>query len=261
MMKLRITEQYDRTKKKRKRIFWGITAGCLILALAVIIVLRAYELKNITISGTTHYTEEELKELLCTEPTDSISFLFYLRLKWQEPEGIPFIEAIETRLVDRNSVELVVHEKLVTGCVEQMGSYLYFDREGMVVESTRVRLEDVPLLTGLRFSRIVLKEKLQIQREGMFQTILNLARLIEKQELHVSEINFNSDYEVTLYVDGCEILLGQRENYDESMAVLKSVLASAEGRRLKIDMRYYEDGNGRITSVPLEEEDAVPEGM
>ncbi len=258
---MRITEQYDRIKKKRKRIFWGITVGCLTLAVALIIVIRSYELKNITISGNTHYTEEELKELVFTESTDQISFLFYLRMKWKGTEEIPFIETIETRMTDRNSIELVVHEKLVTGCVEQMGSYLYFDREGIVVESAHVRLEDVPLLTGLRFSRIVLKEKLEIQRDGMFQTILNLSRLIEKQELAVSEISFNADYEVALHVDGCEVLLGKKDNYDESMAVLKSVLASAEGRKLRIDMRYYEDGNGRITSVPLEQEEPVTEGV
>lgn len=250
---MRVAEHYDRTKRKRRKIFYAIIAACFVLAAVVVFIVKAYELEDITIIGNTRYTEEELKELIFTEPTDQVTFLFYLRMKTKGIEEIPFIEKVEVTMTGRGSVEIVVHEKLVTGCVEQMGSYMYFDREGMVVESTRTRLSDIPLVTGLRFSRIVLKEKLVVQKEELFQTILNLTRLIEKQQLEVSEIRFNSDYEVTLYVADCEVLLGKRDNYDEIIAVLRSVLASAEGRKLRIDMSNYEEGNGRITSVPLSE--------
>ncbi|MBQ9120640.1 MAG: cell division protein FtsQ/DivIB [Lachnospiraceae bacterium] len=248
---MRVTEQQEDGKKKTRILFFGIIALCLVLAIAAVVVVRTYELKNVTFTGNTRYTEEELKERIFTEATDQISFLFYLRMKTKGTEEIPFIEKLETHMPDSHSIEIVVHEKLITGCVEQMGSYLYFDREGIVVESTRERLEDVPLVTGLRFSQIVLEEKLVVQKESLFQTILNLARLIEKQELEVTEIHFNSDYEVTLYVSGCEVFLGYRENYDVVLATLKSVLSSAEGRKLLIDMSNYEEGNGRITSTPL----------
>ena len=53
------------------------------------------------------------------------------------------------------------------------GSYLYFDRDGIVVESSRIKLEDIPVITGLNFSRIVLHEQLKVQKEEMFTVILS----------------------------------------------------------------------------------------
>lgn len=249
---MRVSEQKVK-RKKPKRIFTWIVVGCLLLAGGLVITLKTCELKQVTITGSVRYSEEEIKQLLMTGPTDHITFLFWLRSRLQDWENIPFIEKIELEMTSKNSVEITIYEKLVTGCVEQMGSYLYFDREGRVVESSRQRLEDIPLVTGLKFSHIVLQQPLQVQREELFEVILNLVRLIEKQELTVEEIHFNSEYEVSLMIADCEVLLGKRRNYDEVIAVLRSVLASAEGRRLCIDMSNYENGNGRITAKSLED--------
>lgn len=253
---MRISERYTQ-KRKRKKTFYIILFFCLFLAAAFVILVKSCELENVTVNGNTRYTQEEIEQLLVTEPTDQITFLFWLRSRLQGFESIPFIEKLEVEMTDRHSVTVTVYEKLVTGCVEQMGSYLYFDKDGIIVESSRVHLEDIPVVTGLKFSKIVLKEKMEVQKEGLFDIILDLVRLIDKQGLHTEEIRFGADYEVTLITDGCEVLLGRRENYDEVLAVLKSLLESSEGRKLRIDMTGYEKGNDRITAQPLE--DTEPE--
>lgn len=249
---MKITE-YHAYKKKKKRKFRIILLICLSLAAAAAVLVEACKLEDVAVTGNTRYTKEEIEDMLVTEPTDYVTFLFWLRGRLQGFGSIPFIEKLEVGMADRHSATVTVYEKLVTGCVEQMGSYLYFDRDGVVVESSRIRLEDIPVITGLKFNKIVLKEKMEVQREELFEVILNLVRLIDKQELHVTEIRFGTDYEVTLYIGGYEVLLGRRENYDEVMAVLKSVMESWEGRRLRIDMSGYENGNGRITAQPLED--------
>lgn len=246
--------------KKGKRLMTAILWGCLIFALAAVIFLKAFELKEVTVTGGSRYTAEEIEDMLVTRTTDRISLFFWLRLRFSGAQDIPFVEKVEIELTGRDSVEITVYDKLVTGCVEQMGSYLYFDREGMIVESSRERLPDVPLVTGLKFSRIVLREKMVVAKEGIFDVILDLARLIQKQELDVSRIAFDSDGAVTLYIGEHVVLLGKREHYDEALAVLKSLLAASEGRKLKIDMTAYENGNNRITAQPLEEETASGDG-
>lgn len=240
--------RFRRGKKKIKFLILGFFL--LFLAVAGMAIAKSCKLENIEIYGNSRYTAAEMEQLLVTEPTDSITFLFWLRGRLEGFQSIPFIEKVEVDMAGRNSVLVTVHEKRVTGCVEQMGSYLYFDREGIIVESTKEHFKDIPLVTGLKFSKVVQGEKMEVQREGLFQTILNLARLIEKQELDVSEINFNMDYEITLFTEGCEVLLGKKENYDEEMAILKSVLNSSQGRKLKIDMT-----GGRITALSLEEQE------
>lgn len=239
--------------RRRKRLFTWILFLCLLIAVSVVVFLKSYELETITFEGNTRYTQQELTALLMTKKTDSITPFFWLRMKWKGADDIPFIEKTDIRMTDRHSVEITVYEKLVTGCVELRNQYMYFDREGIVVESSARRLPDVPLVTGLSFSKIVLREKLEVQRDELFDVILNLVRLIDKQEIDVQQIRFQQDYSVTLYTENCEVLLGKRDYYDNVLAVLKPVLASAQGRSLKIDMTLYENGNDRITAQPLEE--------
>lgn len=250
---MRRTNGY-RPVRRGKRILAKILCVCLVFAVAAVIFLKLFELKHFHVTGGSRYSEEEIRELLVTKPTDQVSLFFWLRMRLSGAGVIPFVEKVEVELSGRDGVEVTVHDKLVTGCVEQMGSYLYFDREGMVVESAKERLSDVPLVTGLKFSKIVLREKMVTAKEGIFDVILDLARLIEKQELAVTQISFDAEDAVTLYVDGNVVFLGKREHYDEALAVLKSLLAASDGRKFKFDMTAYESGNNRITAQSLEPE-------
>ncbi len=229
---MRKTNRY-RPVKKRKKLLTVVLCGCLVLAIAVVIFLKMFELKHFTVTGGSRYSAKEMERLLVTKPTDKVSLFFWLRMRLFGAEEIPFVEKVEIELTGRGSVEVTVHDKLVTGCVEQMGSYLYFDREGMVVESSRQRLMDVPLVTGLKFSKIVLRERMVTAKEGIFDVILDLARLIQKNELEVSQIAFGADDAVTLYVDGNVVSLGKKEHYDEALAVLKSLIAASGERKFK----------------------------
>lgn len=255
-IKMRKTNTYAPVKRG-KRLLTVILSGCLVFAFAVVIFLKAFELKHITVTGGSRYTAQEIQDMLITRTTDRVSLFFWLRMRFSTEQEIPFVEKIDIKLTGRDSVEVTVYDKMVTGCVEQMGSYLYFDREGMIVESSRERLSDVPLVTGLKFTKVVLREKMVVSEEGIFDVILDLARLIEKQELEVSRIAFDSDYAVTLYIGENVVLLGKRDYYDDVLAVLKSLLNASEGRKLKIDMTAYEDGNNRITAQTIEEEDGL----
>lgn len=248
---MRKTNRY-RPVKRRKNLLTVVLCVCLVLAIAIVIFLKLFELKHFTVTGGSRYSAQEMEQLLVTKPTDKVSLFFWLRMRLFGAGEIPFVEKVEIELTGRGSVEVTVHDKLVTGCVEQMGSYLYFDREGLIVESARERLSDVPLVTGLKFSKIVLRERMVTAKEGIFDVILDLARLIEKNDLKVSQIAFDANDAVTLYVDGNVVLLGKKEHYDETLAVLKSLIAASGGRKFRFDMTAYENGNNRITAQSLE---------
>lgn len=250
---MRKTNVYRPARRKKRRLT-TILCGCLVLAVAAAVFLNMCKLRHFTVTGGSRYSQEEIKQLLVTKPTDQVSLFFWLRMRLLGAGEIPFVEKVEVTLTGRDGVEVTVHDKLVTGCVEQMGSYLYFDREGMVVESAKQRLPDVPLVTGLKFSKIVLRERMVTAKEGIFDVILDLVRLIEKNQLDVSQIAFDADYAVTLYIDGNVVSLGKRDYYDEVLAVLKSLITASGNRKFKFDMTAYENGNNRVTAQALEPE-------
>ena len=87
-------------------------------------------------------------------------------------------------------------------------------------------------------------EKLEVQNSGMFQTILNLTRLIDKYELSVDEIHFNADLEVDFLCGNIQVKLGKKAMYDEAAAALVTILPKANelDKKMTIDMTDYTSG-------------------
>lgn len=247
-----VRQLQKRVRRKRRPALFIKLAILLIILIAVIVLFINFRLKNVIVEGTTRYTEEEIKNRLITKKTDQITLFYYLRQRFSEPVSIPFVEKVVVSMENRNTIHVTVYEKRVVGCVEMMGSYLYFDRDGIVVESTKDKLEDIPQVTGLRFSKLVLHEKLEVQKEGLFETILNVTKLIEKNELPIDAMSFNSDYELILTSGSAKVLLGRKDFYDEQLAALKNILVAAGDKKLSsIDMRSYSKNNKNIISKEL----------
>ena len=57
----------------------------------------------------------------------------------------------------------MVFEKSVVGYVSYMSSYMYFDKDGIIVESSVEQLPGVPWITGLDFGHIILHQPLPVQ--------------------------------------------------------------------------------------------------
>lgn len=224
----------------------------MLVILVVLAVLAAgiwgynlYRLKNITVEGLTRYTEEEFLEKLELGFLTSITPLYCLSDSLAQKE-IPFVEKYEITYVDQQSAKVTVHEKRVTGCVVIMGRYMYFDKDGIVVESSDSRVAGIPVITGLEFNEIVLYKELQVQKQSLFNTILELTRLIEQNHIEAEEISFDSTYEVTLYLENITVLLGKKTSYDEELNALEGILASIGGRTGTLDMRNYTKENGEV---------------
>lgn len=219
--------------------------GVLLLSAVLIWGYNLYRLKTVTIEGLTRYTEEEFKGKLETGFLTSLTPFFCLSDSVEQKE-IPFIEQYEIEYVNPQTARIIVHEKRVTGCVVIMGRYMFFDKDGIVVESSAERLPGIPVVTGLEFHEIVLYQKLQVQKQSLFDIILQLARLIEQNEIEVQEIFFDSAYEVTLYAGDITVLLGKKTSYDEALNALAGILEAMGERTGTLDMRNYSRENGEV---------------
>ena len=238
-----MSENEKMTKEvKRQLIKMSVIIGTLLFVAVLVWGYNLFRLKEISYEGLTRYSEEELNKKLQSSFLSTWTPYFCLTDTFQEKE-IPFIETYEVRYQNRNSVRIIVHEKRVVGCIALMGRYLYFDKDGIIVESAETLIADVPIVEGLEFKELVLYQKLEIQKQSLFDTILELTRLIEENGLSVQKIMFSSDYQVTLLSGSIEIQLGKRTSYDEPLQALKGILAVAGERSGTLDMRNYSKEN------------------
>ena len=111
----------------------------------------------------------------------------YLSLKYRNKglEDIPFIETMDVTILSPDSIRITVYEKALAGCIQYLGLYMYFDKDGTVVETSSETTPGVPIVTGLAYNEVILNRKLPIEDEEVFNTILNLTKMMEK---YVAEI-------------------------------------------------------------------------
>lgn len=240
MMKTRIELIEEKRKKFRKQIL--VFVGILICVACIFWIYNSFRLETVSMEGLTRYTEEEFRKRLESNFLMTMTPIFAISDRIEQKE-IPFIETYEIFYVNEHTARVIVHEKRITGCVLIMGRYMYFDKDGIVVESSIERIEGIPMVTGLEFKEIALYKKLQIQKQGLYNTILQLTRLIEKNGIFVQEISFDSNYEVTLFCDGIVVELGKKENYDETLNALQGILQNVQARTGSLDMRNYSKDN------------------
>jgi cell division protein FtsQ len=117
--------------------------------------------------GAQRYTPEQITAHVMQTKQDSNALYLYLKYHYFTNVRMPFVEKIDVEMVDSHTVTIFVYEKMVAGCVEFMGEYLYFDKDGIIVESSSKRLEDIPVIKGLQFNKIVLNQKLELQKNAL----------------------------------------------------------------------------------------------
>lgn len=225
-------------------------------------VLKKYKVENITVEGNLHYTDGEIIEMVMKDRLSYNSLYLSLKYRNKEIKNIPFIETMNVRVVAPDTVAIMVYEKSVAGYVEYMGRYMYFDREGIVVESSMTRTEGIPQVTGVSFDHVVLYEPLPVENQEIFHDILSITQMLSKYEISTDKIYFNDSYEITLYFGGVRARLGQ-DNLEEKIMRLKYILPRLEGESGVLKMENYSEERENVTFekdvVPANEEETETE--
>lgn len=237
---------------KGKKVLGVSVTIAVVLFLAMIIFTLAFSLEEITIQGSEYYSEEDIREKLVTEFIDRNTLLFYLRYHLGNGNTIPFIQQIDVEIKSNSSVLVQVYEKRMTGCIKNMNEYIYFDKDGSVMEVSKERLDGIPFFTGLQAKEYALYEKLEVSDDSIFSTILTFSQLMERYSLPIERIHISSLSGVTMYAGGVKILLGKQKMYDEAVAELNHMLPKVleleqEGT---IDMRTFEEGQATTIFKP-----------
>ena len=226
----------------KKRVFLKLLRLILVVGIPVFLFAYIFSLQEIKVKGSTRNSEQEIKEHFLQTKLDYNTLLLYMKYKYFEEIEIPFVEKVDLKLSDFNSIDIRIYEKSVIGCVEFMREYLYFDKDGIVVETSPERLEDIPQIKGLKFDKIILHERLEVQREDLFNLILDLTQSIQLYDLDVDNITFNSRNEVTLKCADVKVLLGKKEFYDGALKELKNILSETGYSIYELDLTNYDKG-------------------
>lgn len=220
----------------------GVLAAAIIVMLLVIVVLSV-KITDVTVTGNNRYTDEQMTGILFPDSMSRNTVFCYLRDRFKKHEPIPFVEDYKIVFQGLNKVEIIVYEKSVVGYVSYMSSYMYFDKDGIIVESANQKLPGIPWITGLKFGHIVLYQKLPVESQQIFEEILNLTQILSIYKLAVDKIQYNSFNEATLYMGDIEVVLGSNESLNGKIAELSDMLPQLEGLSGTLYLDKYDETN------------------
>lgn len=237
-------------KRGPSRRFWlGLAVAgivCAVLLGALAFVQMQFHVENVSVEGNVHYTKEEIEEMVIKDRLSANSLYLSFKYRNKEIRNIPFIEKMSVRVDSPNSITIRVYEKTVAGYVEYMGRYMYFDREGIVVESSETRTSGVPQVTGIDFDHVVLYEPLPVEDTAIFSEVLSITQMLSKYDIVTDKIFFNSENEITLYFENVRARLG-KDDLEEKVMRLQQILPNLEGETGVLDMQNYSDDRKNVT--------------
>lgn len=210
-------------------------------------ITTAYEVTTVYVDGNVHYTNEEVMDMVMGGRYGNNSLYLALKYKNKRIEGVPFVEKMDVHILSPNTIRISVYEKALAGYVEYLGRYMYFDRDGIVVESSEDRTSGIPQVTGLKFNYVVLNELLPVENDEIFKRILDITQLLNKYELMADKIFFDSSYDLTLFFGEVRVMLGSNSDIDQKIIRLKNILPELEGKKGTLQMENYTEDTKNIT--------------
>ncbi|MCM1086901.1 MAG: cell division protein FtsQ/DivIB [Muribaculaceae bacterium] len=227
-------------KKKRIAVLSVICCVLLaILAAGYVYIIENYTITTVYVEGNIHYTNEEIMDMVMEGKYGHNSIFLSLKYRDKGIDNIPFIETMDVSIEANDTVRITVYEKAIAGYVIYLGRYIYFDKDGIVVETSEEGTPGIPQVTGLLFDYVILHDKLPVENQEVFQEILNITQLLDKYDLSVDKIYFSPDYEITLLFGEVKAAMGSGDNIDEKIMELQYMMPDLQGKSGTLDMKEY----------------------
>lgn len=240
--------------KRRRQEKIIILAAVIIIILLILVgagiyILQKYRVTTIYVEGNIHYTDDEIIAYVLDGRLDYNSLYLSFKYKNREITGVPFVQAMDVDILSPDTIRITVYEKSLAGYVEYLGRYLYFDKDGIVVESSSERTDGIPQVSGLNFTYVTLYEKLPVEDDSIFESILDITKLLSKYKLTADRIYFEDNGEMTLYFGQVRVALGNGDYIDEKITRLQYILPQLNGMSGVLNMKEYQDSSDNVTFV------------
>ena len=235
------------TKTKTVKKLIVVLAARAVLFILGLSFAGVFRVRQVTVTGNAYYTKEEVVDLLLDEGSLQNTLLVYLRYKYQEHPEIPFIDDFEVTMDSWQSLKIRVYEKNMVGYVRYLGQDVYFDKDGIVVESSTQELEGIPQISGVTFDSLAIHQPLSVEDPTIFDTILSITKLLTKYDLDPDEIRFGAGGELFLQLGDVKVALGTGENLDEKISRLKQLEGDLKDKSGTLHMENYTDETTHIS--------------
>ena len=122
--------------KRRTVVLLCICGALLILGVAASALLRYYKVTTVYVEGNVHYSNEEIMDMVMTGKLGDNSLYLALKYKNKGVDDIPFVQTMDVDILSPDTIRITVYEKALAGYIQYLDRYMYFDKDGIIVEAS-----------------------------------------------------------------------------------------------------------------------------
>lgn len=238
----------ERKKKKRaKKVLIGIGILLLVLLISVLIIWKVFVVKKVKVEGNVLYDEQLITDTVLNDEYSWNSLYVLLKYTFIDAEELPFIDTMEVRMNNPQTLTIKVYEKGMMGYMNlaASGENAYFDKDGFVVEiSTRI-IENIPRIDGLSCEEVIQYEQLPLD-DVLLKQLLTLTQSLRRADLEPDSINYSIENEPILYYGNVAVRLGSMDNLTLKVEHLSKILPSLEGMSGVLHMESWTEESVNI---------------
>lgn len=251
-----------REKRRRQRLIKKLLIGILVFmiltVIAVFVVINVFVVKNVKVEGNVLYDEQLITETVLNDEYSWNSLYVLLKYTFVDTDAVPFIDTMEVKLEDPQTLTIKVYEKGMLGYIfiPAIGENAYFDKDGFVVETSTRIIENVPKIEGVTCDEVVLYEKLPIESQQL-REMLTLTQALKREGLEPDAIHFGLEQSPVLYYGDTEVWLGSIELLTQKVARLNEILPSLDNIAGVLHMESWTEESANIIFEKAPEGDDV----
>ena len=238
-------------KKNRKKPLAAAGMIVVLLLAGIIFFFTYYQVDEVQVMGSSHYSEKQIKKMVLRGPMASNSILAPIIYTKKNTKDVPFVEGYTVTRLNRHTICVSVKEKDIVGCIPYLDSYIYFDRNGTFIESATERNEKIPFFDGIKVKHVIYNEELPIKDKMVMNTAVALSTIFQKNDKIPDHIEFSDDGQISLLYGDITVKLGKDEYLEDKMTRVLAILPLISDKK---GILHAENVNDNSKMITLEQE-------
>ena len=238
----------ERKKQKKKKSILGTIVGVLVfLALAFLIIVKVCCVKNIVVEGNKLYDASVIEKAVLNDKYCWNSLYVFLKYQFVDTQEIPFIDTMEISLENPTTLHIRVYEKGIMGYlyIPSISENAYFDKNGLVVETSKEEIDGVPQICGIDCDKVVLYEKLPID-SGRLRELLTLTQALKRNKLLPDSVTFGREDEPELAYGDVHVLVGDMTLLTQKVERLSKIKPQLVGMKGTLHLENWTEETTNI---------------
>lgn len=219
-----------RKARKRKKIAIALLIILLLLAAAALIVIKVFRAEKVEVEGNELYDAKVIEKAVLNDKYSWNSLYVFLKYRFVDTKKVPFVDTMEITLKDPQTLHIKVYEKGIMGYlyISSIDENAYFDKDGLVVETSSKVIDGTPQIIGIDCDKVVLYEKLPIGNAKL-REILTLTQALKRNSLIPDSITYGVANEPLLAYGKIKVEMGSLELLTQKVERLAKIKQSLEG--------------------------------